>query len=160
MSDCIHSSASRPCSSYRKMFMSSKTTLSPVGGIAPTGDRVGLFPEAGAPVGRVFYNRGAEFAPHFEAVEREILSKVEEKRRQSGRMPTALVVDVSRLGMAWLRPPEVWADRLAAKLFRQPHAFVGLALVSSPLTSITLVREGIWRRRSPPPTRQRMSATS
>jgi hypothetical protein len=108
------------------------------------GLRVGLFPEASTPAGRVFYNRGGELGSYMEAIEREIQNKVEEKRRQAGRMPTVLLIDISRLGMGWLRPPEVWANQLANR-FLPPGDFLGLAVVASDLTGTSFTGAAVWR---------------
>jgi hypothetical protein len=63
------------------------------------------------------------------AVESTVLSVFDDdqKRRQAQSMPTILAVDIARLGAGWLRPPRVWAQRLAA-LMPPDTPFVGLAV--------------------------------
>lgn len=107
--------------------------------------RVMFFRGEATPAGRVVYNRGALLDPHFDDVEREILNKVEEKRRQAGRMPTILLVDFSRLGLAWLRPLDVWASRLAQELFQPSSDFIGLAVGYSVLTDTAFQGTATWQ---------------
>jgi hypothetical protein len=74
-----------------------------------------------------------ELRGHMDEVEREIDNKMAEKRRQAQKMPTVLLIDVSRVGWAWLRPGSVWTSVLHEKLKGQPY--VGLAIMVSTLDS-------------------------
>jgi hypothetical protein len=76
---------------------------------------------------------GSELTEHLAEVEREIDNKIAEKRRQAQKMPTVLLLDFSRVGVAWLRPGSVWLPVLRAKLQGEPYA--GLALMVSTLES-------------------------
>jgi hypothetical protein len=76
---------------------------------------------------------GSELTDHLAEVEREIDNKIVEKRRQAKKMPTVLLLDFSRVGVAWLRPGSVWLPVLRNKLPGEPYA--GLALMLSTLDS-------------------------
>jgi hypothetical protein len=106
--------------------------------------RVTFFPGAATLASRVVYNRGVDLAPHFDDVEREMLNKLDEKRRQADLMPTVLLLDYSRLGMSWLRPPEVWAS-VAAEMLKSAPDFIGLACGFSDLTMAVFQGTATWR---------------
>jgi hypothetical protein len=80
-----------------------------------------------------FQSEGPELTSHMGEVERELDNKIAEKRRQATKMPTILLLDVSRVGWAWLRPGSVWNAVLQKKLEGEPY--VGLALMVSTLDS-------------------------
>jgi hypothetical protein len=80
---------------------------------------------------------GSELTHHLAEVEREIDNKIVERRPQAQRMPTMLLLDFSRVGVAWLRPGSVWLPVLRSKL--NGESFVGLGLmVSTPDSSLPL----------------------
>jgi hypothetical protein len=105
--------------------------------------RVSFSPGGATLAGRVFYNTGALLTPHFGEVEREISNKLEEKVRQADLMPTVLLLDYSRLGRSWLRPPAVWAN-VAAELLKSAPDFVGLAFGFSDLTVAVFQGAAAW----------------
>jgi hypothetical protein len=72
-------------------------------------------------------NFGVGLTDHLADVEREIDNKIFEKRRQAQRIPTMLLPDFSRVGVAWFRPGSVWLPVLRSKLNGEP--FVGLGLM-------------------------------
>ena len=81
-------------------------------------------------------------------VERELGNVVREKAEQSARnswsSDTHLVVDGSRLGMAWLRPEEIRAGRL--EMIRPSWGaipFLGVVVMFSGLTSTSIRASGI-----------------
>ena len=80
-----------------------------------------------------FQSEGAELTSHMGEIERELDNKIAEKRRQATKMPTVLLLDVSRVGWAWLRSGSVWISVLRDKLKGEPYA--GLALMVSTLDS-------------------------
>jgi hypothetical protein len=92
----------------------------------------------------------ADLAVHMSDIEREVGNVVREKTAQSTRngwrAETLLVVDASRLGMAWLRPEEVWKGRLFAL---GPSwgsiPFLGVVVMFGGLTSTSIRAEGIFQ---------------
>jgi hypothetical protein len=91
---------------------------------------------------------GSELTDHLAEVEREIDNKIAEKRRQAQKMPTALLLDFSRVGVAWLRPGSVWIPVLRSKLNGEP--FVGLGLMVSTLdSSLPLHLHAVLEPRAP-----------
>jgi hypothetical protein len=72
----------------------------------------------------------ADLSVHMAEVEREIGNKIAEKRRQAAKMPTALFLDFSRVGNAWLRSNDVWVARLSTMLEGKPFAALGLLITS------------------------------
>lgn len=63
------------------------------------------------------------------ALEHHLTRIAIEKRHQAVDVPTLLVVDVATAGIAWLRPPEVWAHRLGG-IVNAVEAFVGLVVTN------------------------------
>lgn len=94
---------------------------------------VSITTETGFENAQILINFGATLTDHLAEVEREIDNKIAEKRRQAKRMPTMLLLDFSRVGMAWLRPGSVWLPVLRSKLDAEP--FAGLGLMVSTLDS-------------------------
>jgi hypothetical protein len=74
---------------------------------------------------------GSELGPHMAEIEREVDNKIAEKRRQAEKMPTVLLLDISRVGDSFLRSPDVWSQVLNSKLKGEP--FVGLGVMVSSL---------------------------
>ena len=90
----------------------------------------------------------SELGDHMNEVEREVGNVVREKTEQSTRngwsSDTLLVVDGSRLGMAWLRPEEIWAGRLEALSPTWGTVpFLGVVVMFSGLTSTSIRAFGI-----------------
>ncbi|KOG29518.1 hypothetical protein ADK35_02170 [Streptomyces viridochromogenes] len=73
---------------------------------------------------------GAEPEPHLVDAENQILAVLgdQQKIRQAESMPTILLVDAARTGMAWIRPPQVWAQRLAM-LLPDTTPFIGIGVM-------------------------------
>ena len=69
---------------------------------------------------------GLPLASHMEEVERELKNKAAEKSRQAAKMPTLLLVDMSRVGWSWMRGTGPWIDALRRVLVTTP--FVGLGV--------------------------------
>jgi hypothetical protein len=87
---------------------------------------------------------GVNLASHMAEAEREISDKLEEKRRQASKVPTLLLLDLARVGWAWLRT-QAWVPLLRAKLEGEP--FVGLGLMFSSLDRDTPMQLHIhWNR--------------
>lgn len=72
---------------------------------------------------------GVELDPTMKALEQSVLAILEDpaKRKQGKATPSVLLVDLARLGGAWLRPPNVWAGSLA-KLIPDDCPFLALAV--------------------------------
>jgi hypothetical protein len=70
---------------------------------------------------------------HFFEVEREIQNKIDEKARKTYDVPTALLLDFSRVGISWVRPKSVWKTVLSSEFDLAP--FVGLGIMVSTLDS-------------------------
>ena len=49
---------------------------------------------------------------HVEDVKREIENKIEEKRRQTSKMPTILLLDFIRVADAWMISHETWTNEM------------------------------------------------
>jgi hypothetical protein len=93
---------------------------------------------------------GSDLSQHMDQAERELLNVIAEKTQQSIRnrwsKDTLLVVEASRLGMAWNRPEVVWAGRLEhLNLDWSSIPFLGLIVMFSGLTSTTARTFGIGR---------------
>jgi hypothetical protein len=77
---------------------------------------VGVVHDVGYPDGQVVVSgaavTGSQLTEHMAQVEREVGNAVVRKRRQASAMPTVLLVDISRLGEAWLRPGSNWTGAL------------------------------------------------
>ena len=65
-----------------------------------------------------------------EDVEREIANKAAEKARQAGKMPTILLLDMSRTGWAWMRGPQAMIPALQRVLPSTPFAGLGVFFTS------------------------------
>jgi hypothetical protein len=84
---------------------------------------------------------GSDLTSHGEAVEKAAIDTIAVKIEQStrGGWPddTTLVMDLSRLGMSWLRPDSVWGGRLEAMpLIWDRIPFGAIAVVFSDLTQV------------------------
>ena len=75
----------------------------------------------------------SELKDHMSEIEQEIDNKIDEKRRQAQKMPTVLLLDISRVGDALLRLPAVWTDVLKEKLKDESASFAGLRVMISSL---------------------------
>jgi hypothetical protein len=73
---------------------------------------------------------GLELTAHMADVEREIQNKAMEKARQAGKMPTIVLVDISRTGWAWMRGPEAMVPALQKILPSTPFAGLGVFTTS------------------------------
>jgi len=63
-------------------------------------------------------------------VEREIENKAREKARQAGKMPTIVLVDISRTGWSWMRGPQAMIPALQKILPSTPIAGLGVFTTS------------------------------
>jgi hypothetical protein len=75
-----------------------------------------------------------DLAPSLEPVKDSVLGVLRDPQKiaQAQSMPTILVVDISRLGIGWLRPPQVWATVLTAEL-PEECPFIGVATMTTSL---------------------------
>lgn len=73
---------------------------------------------------------GLNLTAHMDDVEREIENKAVEKARQAGKMPTIVLVDISRTGWAWMRGPEAMIPALQKILPSTPFAGLGVFTTS------------------------------
>jgi hypothetical protein len=92
---------------------------------------------------RVTLENASELTEHFNSVEQELRNVVEWKRDQAERggfdPMTILVVDASRLGQSWLRPPKMWAGALARlSLDWDRIPFAGVLVAFSSLDSLSV----------------------
>jgi hypothetical protein len=98
---------------------------------------VGFSPDSGFEGCQVMLNFGnqigALLTDHLAEVDREVDNVIVKKRRQAQKIPTVLLVDVSRLGEGWIRNGSVWVSVLRAKLKNEP--FVGLGVMVSTVDS-------------------------
>lgn len=78
--------------------------------------------------------RAEDLTNSMEAVERQlgVVLKRDQKVKQARVMPCLLVIDVSRLGSAWMRPPAVWGAQLG-KLVPPDCPFIGVAVFTPSL---------------------------
>jgi hypothetical protein len=87
---------------------------------------------------------GFNLTAPMEDVEREIENKAREKARQAGKMPTIVLVDISRTGCVWMRGPQDLLPALQRILPSTP--FVGLGVfttyLDSPVALTNLVLSG------------------
>lgn len=74
---------------------------------------------------------GLELTAHMADVEREIENKAKEKAKQAGKMPTIVLLEMSRTGWAWIRGPEAMVSTLQKILPSTP--FVGLGVFTTSL---------------------------
>ncbi len=75
----------------------------------------------------------SELKNHMSEIEQEIDNKIDEKRRQAQKMPTVLLLDISRVGDAFLHLPAVWTDVLKEKLKDESASYAGLGVMISSL---------------------------
>jgi hypothetical protein len=69
---------------------------------------------------------GLNLSAHMADVEREITNKAAEKARQADKMPTIVLVDMSRTGWAWMRGPQAMIPALRRIL--PSTSFTGLGV--------------------------------
>lgn len=107
---------------------------------------VAVEPDLGwsAPHVTTFHQKlGSNLSDHVEDVVREIENKIDEKRRQTSKMPTALLLDLSRVGDAWMVSNEIWAQKLhvllehesAEDVSSEHEGYVGFAFMFTSLDS-------------------------
>lgn len=101
---------------------------------ADAGLTVQLTREAASPASRVAVTFaggfGLNLSAHMADVEREIANKAAEKARQAGKMPTIILVDMSRTGWAWMRGPQAMIPALRRILPSTPFAGLGVFFTS------------------------------
>lgn len=89
---------------------------------------------AGIPVSRVAVTFaggfGLNLTAHMDDVEREIENKAKEKAKQADKMPTIVLLDMSRTGWAWMRGPEAMIPALQKILPSTPFAGLGVFTTS------------------------------
>lgn len=73
---------------------------------------------------------GLNLTAHMADVEREIANKAAEKARQADKMPTIVLLDMSRTGWAWMRGPEAMIPALRKILPSTPSAGLGVFFTS------------------------------
>jgi hypothetical protein len=73
---------------------------------------------------------GLDLSAHMADVEREIENKAREKARQAGKMPTIVLVDISRTGWSWMRGPQAMIPALQKILPSTPFAGLGVFTTS------------------------------
>jgi hypothetical protein len=101
-------------------------------------DDVGLSAQltlgAGIPVSRVAVTfaggLGLNLTAHMADVEREIENKAKEKARQADKMPTIVLLDMSRTGWAWMRGPQAMIPALQKIVPSTPFAGLGVFFTS------------------------------
>ena len=118
--------------------------------VEDAGLTIGITTGTGFESTQVVMNFGSELTDHLAEVEREIDNKLAEKRRQAEKMPTILLLDFSRVGVAWLRPGSVWLPVLRSKLSGEPFA-AGLGLMVSTLDSSLPIHLHMVLQESAPP---------
>jgi hypothetical protein len=134
--------------------------VSALGGKVPSGPLTIHLPEVngtasvepspwGSP-STTFGATSSALGPHLSEVEREIGNVVIEKTNQSLRdgwgPNTLLVVEASRLGTAWLRPEEMWRNRLTVLGPTWGSIpFLGVVVFFGGLTSTTIRAAGIFQ---------------
>jgi hypothetical protein len=79
---------------------------------------------------------GWELTSHLSDVESEVIAVLNDPQKvaQANAMPTILLVDAARTGLSWIRPPSIWARRLADRL-PAGTSFVGVAVMIPTLDS-------------------------
>ena len=73
---------------------------------------------------------GLNLTAHMADVEREIENKAKEKARQADKMPTIVLLDMSRTGWAWMRGPQAMIPALQKILPATPFAGLGVFTTS------------------------------
>jgi hypothetical protein len=101
--------------------------------------RVDLTPATPGEGARVVWATGFELDGHMAEAQREIANILQRKEHQARSMDTILLIDISRVGQSWLRPPANWQRALDAVL-APSDAFAGLGVFFSPIDG--LGREG------------------
>lgn len=78
----------------------------------------------------VLVEGGFELTNHLHDVESEVIAVLADpqKKAQAEAMPTILLVDSARAGLSWIRPPHIWARRLADRL-PENTPFIGMAVM-------------------------------
>ncbi|MGW4908120.1 hypothetical protein [Streptomyces sp. NPDC004270] len=90
---------------------------------------------------RVITHTGGTLSGHFQDLEKQVLKVLNDgqKIRQAETMPTILMVEASRSGLAWMRPQQTWATRLAEQLpSSTPFRGVGLMISSLDSSDVSL----------------------
>jgi hypothetical protein len=82
---------------------------------------------------------GPLLGPTMTAIENVVLAILDDprKRRQGLSMPAVLLIDLARLGNAWLRPLDEWAARLARSL-PQDCPYVAMAVTIADLHQVDI----------------------
>ncbi len=96
-----------------------------------------VFPQPPVPGGsKVVVEGGWELGGHLKDAAAAVLAVLEDpqKVRQAESRPTILLVDAARTGLAWIRPPRIWA-RMLADALPQETAFIGCAVMIPSLDS-------------------------
>lgn len=101
------------------------------------GLRVDLTPRASGEGVTVVYGTGFELCDHMAEAEREVANLLARKQHQAASMDTILLVDISRIGQSWLRPPAVWKQQLR-QLLASAGTFVGVGVFLAPIDRIDL----------------------
>ncbi len=85
---------------------------------------------------RVVTATGGTLHGHFQDLEKQVLEVLNDgqKIRQAETMPTILMVEASRSGLAWMRSQQTWATRLAGQL-PDSTPFRGVGVMISSLDS-------------------------
>ena len=99
---------------------------------------------------QVVLDIGSELGEHGESIERAMLTAIGEKAVQSAKggwdPDTALVLDLSRLGVSWIRPDHVWGGRLESMgLNWDAIPFSTIAVVFSDLLRTGYHGACVWR---------------
>lgn len=91
-------------------------------------------PSLGSGVRITWETVSADLTAPMAAVESQLALVLQDERklRQASVMPCLLAVDIARLGSGWMRPPGVWAGRLA-QLIPDDWPFIGLAVFAPSL---------------------------
>ncbi|MFF8968677.1 hypothetical protein [Streptomyces sp. NPDC014995] len=98
---------------------------------------VQIIETAAPPTGRrVVTSTGGTLSGHFQDLEKKVLEVLNEdqKRQQAMSIPTILLVEASQTGLAWMRPQQTWATRLASQL-PESTPFRGVGVMISSLDS-------------------------
>ncbi|MBO7938135.1 hypothetical protein JTP77_019760 [Streptomyces sp. S9] len=93
-------------------------------------------PEAPPTGRRLITHTGGTLSGHFQDLEKAVLEVLNDRQkiRQAEAMPTILIVEASRSGLAWMRPQRTWATRLAEQL-PETSPFRGVGVMISSLDS-------------------------
>jgi hypothetical protein len=79
---------------------------------------------------------GSPLDSHLADVEDAVRRAIDDPRKQlqAAAMPTLLVIDVARTGKGWMRPEDVWAQRLV-ELLPSSSPFIALGVIIPRLDS-------------------------